>query len=173
MLSSRRPLPSGSNPTRKPQEGLFLMPKLPYSRTVNVTLTRSEIFRLGEFWCSTDPDACCGCWQVGRGHRTRVYGSMEEVVVDHAANTEVYKAMEADFRRTRGRCNSRRDSSTSFPRVARRRSLRLSLMRSMSRTVSGIGSSSFAICATVRPPMALLSGSRQRTNRQFWTATMY
>ncbi|QJD54318.1 structural protein [Aminobacter phage Erebus] len=74
------------------------MAKLPYSRTVNVTLTRVDAFptRRGfgvPLLLSHVPVAGI----LDATHRTKVYGSIEEVEVDHISSTEVYAAAEAAF----------------------------------------------------------------------------
>lgn len=74
------------------------MAKLPYSRTVNVTLTRNERFpsRRG-FGVPLLLTHVAVAGVLDANNRTKVYGGMDEVVIDHAADTEVYKAMEAAF----------------------------------------------------------------------------
>lgn len=74
------------------------MAKLPYSRTVNVTLTRTDAFptRRG-FGLALLLTTVAIAGVLDATHRTKVYGSIEEVAVDHAANTEVYLAAEAAF----------------------------------------------------------------------------
>lgn len=74
------------------------MARLPYSRTVNVTLTRNENFpsRRG-FGVPILLTHVAVAGVLDATKRTKVYGSMEEVAVDHASNTEVYKAMLAAF----------------------------------------------------------------------------
>lgn len=74
------------------------MAKLPYSRVVNVTLTRSDAFpsRRG-FGVLLLLTSVVVAGQLDASNRTKVYGSMEEVAVDHAAGTEVYEALEAAF----------------------------------------------------------------------------
>lgn len=74
------------------------MAKLPYSRTVNVTLTRNENFpsRRG-FGVPLLLTHVAVAGILDATNRTKVYGNMEEVAVDHASNTEVYKAMLAAF----------------------------------------------------------------------------
>lgn len=74
------------------------MARLPYSRVVNVTLTRADAFPgtrgFGVGLLLTNV-AVNGV--LDASNRTKVYANMEEVVVDHASSTEVYKALEAVF----------------------------------------------------------------------------
>ena len=74
------------------------MARLPYSRVVNVKLSRNDAFParrgFGVPLLLTNT-AIAGV--LDADHRTKVYGSMEEVRADHAADTEVYKAMEQAF----------------------------------------------------------------------------
>lgn len=74
------------------------MARLPYSRVVNVTLTRTDAFpsRRG-FGVALLLTNVAVAGVLDATHRTKVYGSMEEVAVDHAAGTPVYEAMEAAF----------------------------------------------------------------------------
>jgi len=74
------------------------MAKLPYSRVVNVTLTRSQssAARRG-FGVALLLTTVAVAGILDATYRTKVYGSMEEIVVDHASNTDVYKAAEAAF----------------------------------------------------------------------------
>lgn len=74
------------------------MAKLPYSRVVNVTMSRNDAFpsRRG-FGVPLLLTNVAVAGILDATHRTKVYGSMDEVVVDHAASTDVYKAMEAAF----------------------------------------------------------------------------
>lgn len=69
------------------------MAKLPYSRTVNVTLTRNQQFPtrrgFGTLLILSNV-AIAGI--LDADVRTKVYGSIEEVAVDHLPGTEVYKA---------------------------------------------------------------------------------
>lgn len=69
------------------------MAKLPYSRTVNVTLTRNQQFPtrrgFGVLMLLTNV-AVAGI--LDATNRTKVYGTIEEVQVDHATSTDVYKA---------------------------------------------------------------------------------
>ncbi len=74
------------------------MAKLPYSRTVNVTLTRTDAFPtrrgFGVPLLLTDVSVA---GILDATYRTKVYGSIAEVEVDHASSTEVYKAAEQAF----------------------------------------------------------------------------
>lgn len=74
------------------------MARLPYSRTVNVTMSRNDAFPsrrgFGVAMCLT-PTAKTG--KVDTNNRTRAYGSMEEVAVDWLASDEFFKAAEAAF----------------------------------------------------------------------------
>lgn len=74
------------------------MAKLPYSRVVNVTLTRNDAFpsRRG-FGVALLLTNVAVAGVVDATARTKVYGSMDEVAVDHASSTEVYLALEAAF----------------------------------------------------------------------------
>ena len=74
------------------------MAKLPYSRVVNVTLSRAEAFpaRRG-FGVALLLSTVSVVGKLDATNRTKVYGSIEEVAVDHATSTEVYKAAEAAF----------------------------------------------------------------------------
>lgn len=74
------------------------MGKLPYSRVVNVTLTRNDAFpaRSG-FGVALLLTNVAIAGVLDATHRTKVYGNMEEAAVDHAANTEVYAALESAF----------------------------------------------------------------------------
>lgn len=74
------------------------MSKLPYSRTINVTLSRNGGFpsRAG-FGVALVLTTVAVAGELDATHLTKVYGSMEEVADDHASNTEVYAAMEAAF----------------------------------------------------------------------------
>lgn len=74
------------------------MGKLPYSRVVNVNLTRADAFPsrrgFGVELILTNVEVV---GVLDAANRTKVYGSMDEVAVDHATNTEVYAAAEAAF----------------------------------------------------------------------------
>lgn len=74
------------------------MAKLPYSRVVNVNLTRSDAFpsRRG-FGVPLILTTTAVAGQLDATHRTKVYGTIDEVAVDHIASTEFYKAAEAAF----------------------------------------------------------------------------
>ena len=74
------------------------MAKLPYSRVVNVNLTRSDAFpsRRG-FGIPLILTTTAVAGILDATHRTKVYGTIEEVAADHIASTEVYKAAEAAF----------------------------------------------------------------------------
>lgn len=74
------------------------MARLPYSRTVNVTLSRTDAFptRRG-FGVPLLLTNIAVAGQVDATKRTKVYGSMDEVAVDHVPSTDVYKAAEAAF----------------------------------------------------------------------------
>lgn len=74
------------------------MAKLPYSRTVNVTLSRKDGFptRRG-FGVALLLTTVAVAGVLDATHRTKVYGSIEEVVLDHIATTDVYKAAEEAF----------------------------------------------------------------------------
>lgn len=74
------------------------MAKLPYSRVVNVNLTRSDAFpsRRG-FGIALILTTTAVAGILDATHRTKVYATMEEIAVDHIASTEVYKAAEAAF----------------------------------------------------------------------------
>lgn len=74
------------------------MAKLPYSRTVLVTLSRNDAFptRRGfgvPLFLSTE--AVNG--KVDASNRTKVYGTMEEVAADWATSDDFYKAAETAF----------------------------------------------------------------------------
>jgi len=72
--------------------------KLPYSRVVNVTLSRNENFpsRTG-FGVALHLTNVLIANVLDTANRTKVYGSMDEAAVDHASSTDVYKALEAAF----------------------------------------------------------------------------
>lgn len=74
------------------------MAKLPYSRVVNVTLTRTDAFpsRRG-FGVALLLSNVAVAGILDADHRTKVYGSMDEIAVDHASATPVYAAAEAAF----------------------------------------------------------------------------
>lgn len=74
------------------------MARLPYSRVVNVKLSRNEAFpaRRG-FGVPLFLTNVAKAGVLDATNRTKLYGSMEEVVADHAATTEVYKAFEQAF----------------------------------------------------------------------------
>jgi len=74
------------------------MAKLPYSRVVNVTLSRNQNFpsRRGfgvPLFLTTKTIA----GKLDAANRTRVYGSMDEVAVDFVAGDEFYKAAQEAF----------------------------------------------------------------------------
>lgn len=74
------------------------MAKLPYSRVVNVTLSRNDAFPSRRGFGV--PLFLTSVQKVGKldpTHLTRVYGSMEEVAVDWATSDDFYKAAEAAF----------------------------------------------------------------------------
>jgi Protein of unknown function (DUF3383) len=74
------------------------MPKLPFSRTVNVTLTRRENFSSKRgFGVPLLLSHVAVAGKVDATLRTKVYGSIDEIVADHASSTEVYKAALAAF----------------------------------------------------------------------------
>lgn len=74
------------------------MAKLPYSRVVNVTLSRNDAFptRRGFgvplFLTTVDSPG-----KVDASNRTKVYGTMEEVAADWATSDDFYKAAETAF----------------------------------------------------------------------------
>lgn len=74
------------------------MPKLPYSRVVNVTLTRTDAFPsrrgFGVALLLTN-ETVAG--EVDATNRTKMYASMEEIDADWDATSEVYKAAELAF----------------------------------------------------------------------------
>ena len=74
------------------------MARLPYSRVVNVTMSRNDAFPsrrgFGVAMLLT-PTEKAG--KVDATHRTRAYGSMEEVAVDWSTSDEFYKAAELAF----------------------------------------------------------------------------
>lgn len=74
------------------------MAKLPYSRVVNVNLTRSDAFpsRRG-FGVVLILTTTAVADQLDATHRTKVYSSIDEVAADHLPATEFYKAAEAVF----------------------------------------------------------------------------
>lgn len=74
------------------------MSKLPYSRAVNVTVTRDDNYpaRRG-FGVALLLSSIAVAGVLDATHRTKVYGSMEEIAADHAASTDVYKAAEEAF----------------------------------------------------------------------------
>lgn len=74
------------------------MARLPYSRVVNVNMTRADAFptRRG-FGVALLLTNVAVAGKLDATHRTKVYGSMEEVVVDHAPTTDVYKGALAAF----------------------------------------------------------------------------
>lgn len=74
------------------------MARLPYSRVINVTMSRNDAFPsrrgFGVAMLLT-PTEKAG--KVDATHRTRAYGSMEEVAVDWQTSDEFYKAAELAF----------------------------------------------------------------------------
>lgn len=74
------------------------MARLPYSRVVNVTLSRNDAFPsrrgfgVALFLTSTEKAG-----KLDATHLTKVYGSMEEVAVDWTSSDDFYKAAEAAF----------------------------------------------------------------------------
>ena len=74
------------------------MAKLPYSRVVNVTLSRNDAFPsrrgfgVALFLTSQEVNG-----KLDATHLTRTYGSMEEVAVDFTSSDDFYKAAEAAF----------------------------------------------------------------------------
>lgn len=74
------------------------MAKLPYSRVVNVTLTRNDSFpsRRG-FGVALILSNIAVAGILDADNLTKVYGTIEEVAVDHASTTEVYDAALAAF----------------------------------------------------------------------------
>ncbi|MBN9074297.1 MAG: DUF3383 family protein [Rhizobiales bacterium] len=74
------------------------MARLPYSRVVNVTLSRNDAFpsRRG-FGVALFLTSTVKAGKLDATHLTRAYGSMEEVAVDWAASDDFYKAAEAAF----------------------------------------------------------------------------
>src|SRR5690606_15516250 len=74
------------------------MARLPYSRVVNVTMSRNDAFPsrrgFGVAMLLT-PTEKAG--KVDATYRTRAYGSIEEVAVDWQASDEFYKAAELAF----------------------------------------------------------------------------
>lgn len=74
------------------------MATLPYSRTVNVTLSRNDAFpsRRG-FGVPLVLTSQSVLGEVDASHRTKVYGSMEEVAVDWTSSDDFYKAALSAF----------------------------------------------------------------------------
>jgi len=74
------------------------MARLPYSRVVNVTMTRNQQFpsRRG-FGVPILLTKATSVGKLDATYLTKVYGSMEEVAADWTAGTEPYKAGEAAF----------------------------------------------------------------------------
>ena len=74
------------------------MTKLPYSRTINVTLSRSDNFptRRG-FGTQLILTHTAVAGQVDATKRTKLYGSLPEVEADWPANTTVYAAAQTAF----------------------------------------------------------------------------
>jgi len=74
------------------------MAKLPYSRVVNVTLSRNDAFPsrrgfgVALYLTSTEKTG-----KLDATHLTRTYGSIEEVAVDWTSSDDFYKAAEAAF----------------------------------------------------------------------------
>lgn len=71
---------------------------LPYNRVVNVTLSRNDAFpsRRG-FGTALILTTVAKTGEVDATHRTKLYGSIEEVVEDWATTTDVYKAALSAF----------------------------------------------------------------------------
>lgn len=69
------------------------MSKLPYNRVVNVNLTRIDQFpdRRG-FGTPLFLSSVAVNGIIDASNRTKLYGSIEEIAVDHATSTDVYKA---------------------------------------------------------------------------------
>lgn len=74
------------------------MARLPYSRVVNVTMSRNDAFpsRRG-FGVALLLTSTVKAGKIDATHRTRAYGSMEEVAVDWSTSDEFYKAAELAF----------------------------------------------------------------------------
>lgn len=74
------------------------MARLPYSRVVNVQLSRNDAFpsRRG-FGVALYLTSTQKTGKLDSTHLTRVYGSMEEVAVDWSTSDDFYKAAEAAF----------------------------------------------------------------------------
>jgi hypothetical protein len=74
------------------------MARLPYSRVVNVQLSRNDAFpsRRG-FGVALYLTSTEKAGKLDSSHLTRVYGSMEEVAVDWTSTDDFYKAAEAAF----------------------------------------------------------------------------
>jgi hypothetical protein len=74
------------------------MPRLPYSRVVNVTLTRADAYpsRRG-FGVPVLLTNVVVAGELDDTHRTKVYGSMEEVAVDWDGDDDEYLALEEAF----------------------------------------------------------------------------
>ena len=74
------------------------MAKLPYSRVVNVTLTRNDAFpsRRG-FGIPLFLSSVAKAGKVDATTRTKVYGSIEEVAADWAVTDDFYKAAQEAF----------------------------------------------------------------------------
>src|SRR5690349_12074531 len=74
------------------------MARLPYSRVVNVTLTRNDAFPtrrgFGVAMLLTNETKA---GEVDADNRTKMYANMEEVAADWPATSEVYKGAELAF----------------------------------------------------------------------------
>jgi hypothetical protein len=74
------------------------MAVIPYSRVVNVTVTRADNFPARRGFGTPlflQSDTAAG--EVDASHRTKVYSSMDEIAADWTASDEAYKAAEAAF----------------------------------------------------------------------------
>lgn len=74
------------------------MARLPYSRVVDVSLTRQDRFAVAQGFnvmLIVQPSSVAG--QVDASHRTKVYGSLLEVAEDFNSGTDAYKAASAAF----------------------------------------------------------------------------
>lgn len=74
------------------------MARLPYSRIVDVTFSRNDSFSTQRgFGTGLVLTAVAVTGEVDATNRTKIYASMDEVVADHAAGTNVYEQLNVMF----------------------------------------------------------------------------
>lgn len=73
------------------------MAKLPYSRVVKVNLSRNAFVSRTGFGIALFLSTVEVAGEIDADNRTKYYTSMEEIAVDHASSTQVYKAANKAF----------------------------------------------------------------------------